>query len=226
MSRFFRVDNPVMVTLTRIADMLWVSIIFLVFCIPVITIGDAITSLYYVSAKVIRYGESYVWREFWRSFKMNFKQSTIYWVIIVGVYFLLWWNINFLGLNTGTKEGVGGVLAAVYLTMMILAALISVNIFPIISRFDNKFLVTFKFALFCAFRHILHSALIVAMLVFAGMLIYVQWGTPTMVFGIILPGLLGFLSTLPMEHVFKKYQPKKELKYDESGNPIKMWYDE
>lgn len=226
MSRFFSTDNPVMVTLSRIFDMIWVSLIFLVFCIPLITIGDAITSLYYVCTKVIRHGEGYVWREFWRSFKQNFKQSTIYWLIIVFIYFLLWWNINYLGLNSSTKEGTGGVLAAIYLVMMIVLAILTLNVFPIISRFDNKFMMTIRFGLFCTFRHILHGVIILAMVIFAGLLTYVQWGTPTMFFAIILPGLVGFLSTYPMEHVLKKYQPKRELEYDETGTPIRMWYED
>ena len=226
LGRFFQADNPVMVTLSRIVDILWVSIIFLVFCIPIITIGDAITSLYYVCSKVIRHGESYVWREFWRSFKTNFKQSTIYWVILVLIYFLLIWNINYLGLNSSTKDGMGGVLAAIYLVVMAVLACLSLNVFPIISRFDNKFSVTIRFGLFCTFRHILHTLAIFILVFLAAMLVYVQWATPTMIFSIMLPGLVGFISTFPMEHVLKKYQPKSEVKYDESGNPIRMWYDD
>ena len=226
LGKFFQMDNPVMVTLSRITDILWVSIIFLAFCIPIITIGDAITSLYYVCSKVIRHGESYVWREFWRSFKTNFKQSTIYWVLLVLIYWLLIWNINYLGLNSSTKHGTGGVLAAIYLVVMIVLACLSLNVFPIISRFDNKFLVTLRFGLFCTFRHILHTLIIFILVFFAGMLVYVQWATPTMIFAIVLPGLVGFISTYPMDHVLKKYQPKSEVKYDEAGNPIRMWYDD
>ncbi len=226
LGRFFQPDNPVMVTLTRIVDMLWVSIIFLVFCIPIITIVDSLTSLYYVCAKVIRHGESHVWREFWRSFKMNFKQSTIYWVLVVLIYMLLIWNINYLGLNASTKDGMGGLLAAVYLVMMIVLAILTLNVFPVISRFDNKFLVTVRFGLFMTFRHILPSLAVFLMVFFAAMLVYVQWATPTMIFSIILPGLVGFCATYPMEYVLKKYQPKSEVRYDETGTKISKWYDD
>ncbi|MBR6230027.1 MAG: YesL family protein [Eubacterium sp.] len=226
LGKFFQMDNPVMVTLTRITDILWVSLIFLAFCIPIITIGDAITSLYYVCSKVIRHGESYVWREFWRSFKTNFKQATIYWVAVVLIYTLLIWNINYLGLNSSTREGMGSVLAAIYLVVMLILACLTLNVFPIISRFDNKFTMTLRFGLFCTFRHCVHTLILFLMVFFSGMLVYVQWGTPTMIFSIFLPGLVGFLSTYPMDHVLKKYQPKRELKYDESGNPIRMWYDD
>ena len=157
---------------------------------------------------------------------MNFKRATIYWVGIVLVYVVLIWNINYLGLNMSTRDGVGGVLAAVYLVMMIVLALITLNIFPIISRFDNKLTVSIKFALFCSFRHVLHTLVIFAMVFFSALLVYVQFGTPTMVFGIVLPGLVGFLSTYPMEHVLKKYQPKSEVTYDETGTPIRNWYDD
>ena len=64
------------------------------------------------------------------------------------------------------------------------------------------------------------------MVVFAGMLAYVQWGTPTIIFAVILPGLVGFLSTYPIDHMLKKYQPKRPLEYDDTGTPIRMWYDD
>ena len=81
MDKFFNSDNMVMRTLSKIFDIGWLTLIYLVFCIPIVTVGAATTSLYYVSAKVLRHNRSYVWREFWHSFKTNFLQSTIAWVV-------------------------------------------------------------------------------------------------------------------------------------------------
>ncbi|MFR7816818.1 MAG: DUF624 domain-containing protein [Clostridium sp.] len=72
MDKFFNSDNMVMRTLSKIFDIGWLTLIYLVFCIPIVTVGAATTSLYYVSAKVLRHNRSYVWREFWHSFKTNF----------------------------------------------------------------------------------------------------------------------------------------------------------
>ena len=65
MDKFFNSDNVVMRTLSKIFDIGWLTLIYLVFCIPIVTVGAATTSLYYVSAKVLRHNRSYVWREFW-----------------------------------------------------------------------------------------------------------------------------------------------------------------
>ena len=89
MEKFLNSDSGVMRALSKIFDMGFLTLIYLVFCIPIVTIGAATTSLYYVSAKVIRHNRSYVWREFWSSFKTNFVQSTIVWVITAILMVLL-----------------------------------------------------------------------------------------------------------------------------------------
>ena len=59
MDKFFNSDNMVMRTLSKIFDIGWLTLIYLVFCIPIVTVGAATTSLYYVSAKVLRHNRSY-----------------------------------------------------------------------------------------------------------------------------------------------------------------------
>ena len=226
MSNFFSVDNPIIVVLSKVFDMIWLSLIYLAFCIPVVTIGAATTSLYYVCAKVIRHSESYVWREFWKSFKLNFKQSTIYWVVILIVYMLLGWNINYLGLNNPETANYGGLLSAIYLAMMIILACVTINIFPIISRFDNSLMTSVKFALFCAFRHFLHTVAMFAILLIFAYMVYLSFGSAIIIFSFLLPPIACLIITFPMEHVLKKYMPKAERELDEEGNPKRMWYDE
>lgn len=68
--------------LSKLFDIGWLSLIYVVFCVPLVTIGAATTSLYYVSAKVLRKDRGYVWSEFWHSFKLNFKPATLIWLIL------------------------------------------------------------------------------------------------------------------------------------------------
>lgn len=105
MDKFFNSDNVVMRTLSKIFDIGWLTLIYLVFCIPIVTVGAATTSLYYVSAKVLRHNRSYVWREFWHSFKTNFLQSTIAWVVTAIIVVLLWLNMNIVAETGGEKGG-------------------------------------------------------------------------------------------------------------------------
>ena len=122
MDKFFNSDNMVMRTLSKIFDIGWLTLIYLVFCIPIVTVGAATTSLYYVSAKVLRHNRSYVWREFWHSFKTNFLQSTIAWVVTAIIVVLLWLNMNIVAETGGEK---GGYLIGAYYALLFIILCIS-----------------------------------------------------------------------------------------------------
>ena len=147
MDKFFNSDNVVMRTLSKIFDIGWLTLIYLVFCIPIVTVGAATTSLYYVSAKVLRHNRSYVWREFWHSFKTNFLQSTIAWVVTAIIVVLLWLNMNIVAETGGEK---GGYLIGAYYALLFIILCISCYIYPIISRFGTKFSQILRLSLFCA----------------------------------------------------------------------------
>ena len=86
MGNFFNMDNPLFSILSKVCDMLFISIAFILICIPVITIGPACTALYYVVVKVIRRERGYVFREFFKSFRLNFKRRII--SVLMTIYLL------------------------------------------------------------------------------------------------------------------------------------------
>ena len=86
MGRLFNMDNPFFRFMGKMVDVLWLNIIWLVFSLPIVTIGASTTAMICVMMKVVRDREGYIWRDFWKSFKINFKQSTIMWIGIILVY--------------------------------------------------------------------------------------------------------------------------------------------
>ena len=127
MDKFFNSDSGVMRALSKIFDMGLLTLIYLVFCIPVVTAGAATTSLYYVSAKVLRHNRSYVWREFWSCFKSGFVQSTIVWVVTAVIAVLLVFNMQIVGSNTESAKS--GYLVGVYLAMLFVLLCISCYVY-------------------------------------------------------------------------------------------------
>ena len=225
MEKFFNSDNGVMRALSKLFDMGVLTLIYLVFCIPVVTIGAATTSLYYVSAKVLRHNRSYVWTEFWSSFEMNFAQSTVVWLLIAGISLLLVFNMQLVGV-TDTASAKGGYLAGVYFAMLIFISCISCYVFPFISRFSMKLGQILRLSLYCAFRHFLHTLSLIAIVVAMAVLIYVAMITNIIIIFLFAPALASFVYTFPMEHIMKKYMPKEEPKYTEEGEEIIPWYNE
>ena len=86
MSKLF--DNVVIDGISKIADVALIGFFFLICSVPVFTIGASATALYYATNKCIYKGRGYT-TEFFRSFKDNFKQATISWLIFLVLFAVL-----------------------------------------------------------------------------------------------------------------------------------------
>ena len=222
MDRLFNVNNPLMRALSKLFDIGWLSLIYVVFCVPLVTIGAATTSLYYVSAKVLRKDRGYVWSEFWHSFKLNFKPATLIWLIFAAIYGLLYFNLT----TFNTSNAAGGYLVGAYIALAFIVTCVASYAFCLLSRFNMNVRGILRYALYMSFRHFLHTLCFLAILFVAGFGIYAGFRVQLPIFLLFVPGLGSFLYTLPMEHLLKKYMPKPEKRYTENGEEIVEWYEE
>ena len=101
MGSFFGLDSPLMRFLSRLADIFILNILFLICCVPVITIGASATALYTVTLKMARNEESYMVKGFWKAFKSNFKISTIVWLIMLVLGIILGLDYRITAAFTG-----------------------------------------------------------------------------------------------------------------------------
>ncbi len=89
MRRLFDVDSKFMRGLIHIADCICLSVLWLVFSIPIVTMGAASAALYAAVYKYIRRDEGYLWRTFWEAFRENLKRSTLAWLPALALLILL-----------------------------------------------------------------------------------------------------------------------------------------
>lgn len=168
-------DSPVMNFLSTVADLILVNLLFIICCIPVVTIGASYTAKYYVSMKIIRGEGSGVIVPFFKSFARNFKQATIIWLIqlvAVAVIFLDWrWAMYNGWSNTGLAYKIGIIAFSLFVT------LVTVTIFPTLARYKMKTLELYKAALMLVFIKLIPLVLIVAL--YLGSIVaciwYAQW---------------------------------------------------
>ena len=208
--------------LSKLFDIGWLSLIYVVFCVPLVTIGAATTSLYYVSAKVLRKDRGYVWSEFWHSFKLNFKPATLMWLIFAAIYGLLYFNLT----TFNTSNAAGGYLVGAYIALAFIVTCVASYAFCLLSRFNMNVRGILRYALYMSFRHFLHTLCFLAILFVAGFGIYAGFRVQLPIFLLFVPGLGSFLYTFPMEHLLKKYMPRPEKRYTENGEEIVEWYEE
>ena len=103
----FNYDNKVFEFINRVVDTMFATLLWVIFSLPVITIGASTTAFYETVHKVIRQNKGYIWRTFWTTFTSNFKRATIVWLIQFGLslFFLLDMKIMKEALAQGQKGG-------------------------------------------------------------------------------------------------------------------------
>ena len=87
--------NPVLDFINTLCNFIVLNLIFLITCIPVFTIGAALSSLYCVTMKEARGEYGYLVRTYLQEFKKNFKSGTKAFLILFAAGALLLFNLVF-----------------------------------------------------------------------------------------------------------------------------------
>jgi len=207
MGNLFNMENPVWSFIGKLADVILLNILWIICCIPIVTIGPATTALYYVTLKLAENEEGYTVKSFFYSFKANLKQGMVIGIImsLAGAFLIAdhILYIRIIGFSTLFNQ----IVYALLLMVTLIYILLSIYIYPMLARFENPIMKTFKNSLFIAIRHLPSSALMLVVTIAMGLVSFVVF-PPLMLFGI---ALIAFLNSFTLTHIFKKYMPEKEI---------------
>ena len=184
--RFNWTDNVVMRALGKIGDMICLNVMWLICCIPIITIGASTTALYTVMLRMVKNEEGYIFRGFLKAFKSNFKQSTLIWLILLLLGIV--WTVDFrvAGFIPGTA---GIILSAIFLALGFILLSVMIYIFPLTARYENGIKATFKNALILTVAKLPYTFLMVAIVVAA--VFASLWSAFTLLFSLPLWLIIG-----------------------------------
>lgn len=155
MDNLFSVDGKLSSFLSRLVDLTLLNFLWLVCCIPIITIGASTTALHSVTLKMVRNEDSYLTRGFFKAFKENFKQATIIWLGILAAGAILYCDFYFAAQINSI------VLWVPFLLSSFLVAIASCYVFPVIAFFKNSTGQHLKNAILMALAHLPYTILIV-----------------------------------------------------------------
>lgn len=183
---------------SNIIDLVWAGILFILFCVPVITAGASVCALYYCIVKTVRHERGSLTKEFLRGFRESFRVSTLVFAVILAVFVPLMFNLK---------------LAPFYIFP---AALLLPWIFPYISRFDSGFAESVKTAFLISLRNFWRTlGLDALILVFCLICYLLPFTVP------VLPGVFCLGASYIIEPVLKKISSGKEDDTNED-----KWYNE
>lgn len=210
LKKIFDQDNPVMRFLSFLADIIILNLLFVLSCIPIITIGAALSGLYYVTLKMIRGREGGIVKTYVEGFKGNFRQATAAWAIMAaigGVLYLDYWAVGLLGGQLPAFFRYG-----LYVFAMLFAFVFS-YLFPLLATFDNTVARSLKNAFLMSISNFPYTVAVVAI-----------WVSPyfiltkfTMLTAVITPfailtgfGLVAYFCSWFFWKVFAKFMTEEE----------------
>ena len=210
MRNMFNLDGPLFTALNKFSDLIILNLLFVVCSLPIVTIGASLTALSYVTLKMKEGEEGYVARSFFRSFKQNFKQATVIWLLMLVIAALMFLDFRIMRFYEGT---VGTLMrVSVYLGVL-LWSMILIYVFPLLARFENTIRQTVQNAILLAIANAPRTLLILAVLF--GAVFLTVWNATTLVWGILIWLMIGFslisyISSVMLVPVFHRLAPPEE----------------
>ncbi len=153
--------------MTKLADLMILNIVFLISCLPVVTIGAALTGMNYVTMKMIRNEEGGIVSSFFSSFWQNFRQATILWLGVLALAaFLL---IDYRALTAIPEIEGYSTVRALLLVVCVLFLMVTQYLFPELAKFKTGTIPAVKNAFLMAVGNLPKT---VVMLVFSTAAVY------------------------------------------------------
>lgn len=211
MRELFNPFSPVMRFIATIGQACYLGILWLVTSIPVITAGASTVALYTIMLRLVKNEDGALTSSYFRAFKENFKQATLVWLILFALGVFLGVDAYVLT-HMWSENAFWALISAAFIGVLIVYAMISLYIFPLMAVFENTTKMMFVNALMTAVRYLFCTILMAAVVGIAAY-ITIYLFTP---FFLIAEGLIAMAHSYLLQGVFHALMPAEE-KDDENN---------
>ena len=131
-------DSPTYRVWSAAADVVILNVLTLAGCLPVVTAGASLTACARVAGEMVADDEPAVMSTWWRSFRLNLRQSLAWWLpVLVLVALSAWEYLLLSGSSVGERNsGMSGALSGLVLAGGVLLAAIIIWLLPLAAFFD------------------------------------------------------------------------------------------
>lgn len=211
MGEFFSADSAFSRFMGKLVDIVWLSLLWFVCCIPIFTIGASTCGLYYAMNKSFKHDRGYATGAFFHGFASNFKMATPIWLLSVLGYAFIGTDLYLtIHLMTGVSRTIFTVVFIVIIVAMICWNLYT---FPYISRFENTRRQSMSNAGRLAIAELPWTFALLIIFV-ATILVYYLF-MPALLF---VPAIYMFVANSILEKIFRKYMSEEDIAAEEERN--------
>lgn len=204
MKNLLKPDSGLMIVMSHITDCIFLSLFFLLGCVPVVTVGASAAAMYDAVYRGFREGEKNNWQRFFHSFRQNWKAGILPTLLFfaalggLGYGMIQCWN-------AAVYEKISwGLFAGLAFVAVVLLGVLSV-LFPMLSRFENSLGALVKNTVVLAIAN-LPRTVALGILNAISVFLCARFVIPLF----FLPALAALIGSLFIEPMFRPYMPKKE----------------
>ena len=205
MGKKLNIDNPFFMAMGKLGDIILLNVIFLLCCVPVFTIGTAITAMYRVIFQMREGQDGYVLKRFLESFREEFKKTAPVWIFLVPAGAVLVFDVYFCAHQKGDFWMIMGVISGL---LLLIWAFLLAYLFAVMARFENTRKNHLKNAVLMAIRHLPYTIVIVLL----DLIPLICWQVSAFAAAAILPvyltvgfAMVAYLKTVLFEKIFHHY---------------------
>lgn len=218
MKQVFGYDSTLMRLLTKLGDCICASILWLIFSLPIVTIGVSSAALYAAVYRCIRKDGSGLWRTFWDAFRENAKRSTLAWLPALALMALLTVDV-FVFRSIKLVGGAFGNLYWVALVLWCAALTWIIYLSAYAARFNGSVREILRFSFLMLILHpIMAVGVLVPVVAGLALILYV----PYMIFAA--PAAILWISSVTLEKVFLLHMRPEDVEKTTSV-PQDAWAD-
>lgn len=204
MRGIFDVDGKFFQVTSKIVDLVLLSLLWLIGCLPIVTIVTSTSSMYHTVVKCIRFDRGSCWGDFREAYKKNLKQGIGLTLLFGGVGAVIGFLDYQIFVVSQNRSSLFFALAFGMLLVSFVYLLNVLWIIPVFSRFSNTFGNILKLNYVIAVRHIPRSLLLFALMAAVVILLL---ASNELIF--IAPALVCLVSSYAFENALHKFMPEQ-----------------
>ncbi len=204
MKGLFRLDGPLMTVMTQITDCIFLSLFFLLGCIPLVTMGTAFAALYDSVFRGLRDGEKNSWQRFFQTYRDNWKSGILPTLIFAALVAALSYGVIQCW-NGAVYEQISWMVFAGAALVAVSAVGVLSLLFPMLSRFENSTAALLKNTLVLGLAN-LPRAMVLGIINVVCAIVCIYFVFPVF----FLPGVAAWLGSFLIEPIFRPYMPEEE----------------
>lgn len=214
--KFFSVDSPLYRFLVKFLDVLKLNFMWLLFSLPIVTMGASTAAAMSVALKMVDDEEGYIGKSFMKAFKENWKQGTVLFVISVIAAYAVYLDFQLFHAVEGNPF-IFLVIGMVSCFVVVLSLLYS---FPLIARYENTLIKTIQNSFEISKRYFGRTLLLICLIVFEFFIF--QFNSTMLFFGILIgPAFIIFTIASFSKRIFQQIEKEPGSVVKKSSQPDK-----